>query len=148
MRISVWLYVCAPLAFLVLKRPGEDPGADGTGVTGGCKLSCRWWESNLGPLEEPPSCLSSPLLTFLNGPRKYMAAAAWVRNGFFWLHHLRVWWGSPGSRNIRRLIILCAHYAHESNSTPKAEDMRRYPGARVCSVVECKLVQGSGFNLH
>jgi hypothetical protein len=41
-----------------LWRPEEGIRSLGTGVTDGCELSCEFWESNLGPLEEQPVLLT------------------------------------------------------------------------------------------
>lgn len=55
--------VCAPICLYVLhvcrflRRPEEDVGVPGNGVTRGCKLSCGCCGLNLGPLPKKPVLL-------------------------------------------------------------------------------------------
>jgi hypothetical protein len=43
----------------VLTRPEKGVRFSGLGVTGGFKLLCEYWESNLGPLQEQPVLLTT-----------------------------------------------------------------------------------------
>lgn len=51
------MFVHAPLAWLVPKRPEEGV----TGETDGCQLSCGYWELDLVPLEEELGLLTTEL---------------------------------------------------------------------------------------
>jgi hypothetical protein len=47
-------------------RPNEDAGVTETDLTYGCELTCGCWESNLGPLKEPPLLLTTePSFSFI-----------------------------------------------------------------------------------
>lgn len=46
------VYVCASCACLVPKKPWRKCQDSVIGITDGCEIPCRWWESNSDPLQE------------------------------------------------------------------------------------------------
>lgn len=63
----VWVFcLYVWFVFPVIKKPEEGIGSLRTGVTEGCKPSCVYWVSNLGPLGDQPVLLTTEL--FLQFP--------------------------------------------------------------------------------
>lgn len=53
--LTMYVYICVQYP----RRAKDDSDFPGTRVTDRCKLPCRCWNSNLGPLEELSGSLTS-----------------------------------------------------------------------------------------